>query len=263
MTVESVPMTERTSEHVQSLERGLAVIKTFSRVRHPLTLTEVAERAGLAKAVARRLLMTLEHLGYVGRDGRNFSLLPKALELGYSYLSSLPLNEVLNPRLSALASRFEEAASAAVLDGDRSVYIARVTSGRVVTIGLAVGDRLPAYATSVGQVLLADLPDDELDHYLDTSVRKRMTDRTLVDRDELRERLMLVRKRGWALVDGELEAGVCAVAAPVRGADGRAVAAVKVGGQNTHSSAERMVNEICPVLLATVADISHDLAMKS
>lgn len=253
---------ERAGEYVQGLDRGLSIIRTFAEARGPLTISQMAERTGLAKAVARRLLMTLEALGYVGRDGRNFFLLPKTLELGYAYLSSLPLHEILDPKLKKLAAQFEEAASAAVLDGDQSVYIARIRSGRILTFGLSVGDRIPAFVTSVGQVLLADLPDDELDDYLARTNRKQFTERSLVDEADLRARLVQVKEQGWALVDSELEAGVCAIAAPIRGADGRAVAAIKVGGQNTHSSAARMINEIRPVLMETAAAISYELSIR-
>ena len=232
MAIEHKPEIERTSEHVQSLERGLQVIKAFARERHPMTLTEVAERTGLGKAVARRLLMTLESLGYVGRDRRHFFLLPRTLELGYSYLTSIPLTEMLQPRLQRLADVTGEDASAAILDGDRVVYIARVNTGYIITSGLGVGDRVPAHTVSPGLVLLAELPDDELDNYFATSTRKRFTDKTVTDEAELRAELIVVRKQGYATVDGRLALNVLTIGVPVRDGTGRAVAAIKLGGQN-------------------------------
>jgi IclR family pca regulon transcriptional regulator len=263
MSVQQNDGIERTSEHVQSLERGLLVIKAFARERHPMTLTEVADRAGLGKAVARRLLMTLEALGYVGRDRRNFFLLPKTLELGYSYLNSIPLTEVLQPRLQRLAGEFHEDASAAVLDDDRVVYIARVNTGYIVTSGLSVGDRVPAHAVSAGHVLLADLSPDELDHYFATSNRRAFTDKTVTNEVELRAELDIVRKQGWALVDSRLGANVRVIAVPIRDTAGRAVAAIKLGGQNTDATPEYMVEHFLPPLLEAAVEISHDLALRS
>jgi len=263
MSVEQNDGIERTSEHVQSLERGLLVIKAFARDRHPMTLTEVAERAGLGKAVTRRLLMTLESLGYVGRDRRNFFLLPKTLELGYSYLNSISLPEILQPRLKRLADTFHEDASAAVLDGDRVVYIARVNTGYIITSGLAVGDRVPAHTVSTGHVLLAELSPDELDHYFATSKRRAFTDRTVVGEDELRADLDIVRKQGWALVDSLLGANVRAIAVPIRDRGGRAIAAIKLGGQNVSATPEHMVEHFLPPLLAVAEEVSHDLALRS
>jgi IclR family pca regulon transcriptional regulator len=252
---------ERTSEHVQSLERGLAVLRVFADERGPLTLTEVAERGRLSKAVARRLLMTLGSLGYVGRDHRQFFLLPRTLELGYSYLSSLSLTEMLQPRLNALAAKFAEETSAALLDRAYVIYVARARSGRLATNGLAVGDRVPAHSVSTGLVLLADLPEDELAEYFATSERERFTTRTVVEEAEMREELSQVRAQGWALVAGRLSPHVLAISAPVRGKDGRAVAAIKAGSQGTLRSAEQMVEEVLPELLATAAAASRDLAL--
>jgi IclR family pca regulon transcriptional regulator len=252
---------ERTSEHVQSLERGLIVIRVFAEERGPLTLTEVAERGRLSKAVARRLLMTLESLGYVGRDHRQFYLLPRTLELGYAYLTSLSLTEILQPNLTSLASQFGEDSSAAVLGGDHVTYIARAKSGHITTSGLAVGDRVPAHTVSTGMVLLADLTPAELDTYFATSDRKKFTEKTVVDEAALREELDIVRSQGWSLVESRLSPHVRAISVPVRGEGGRAVTAVKVGSQATQRSGQQLVDEILPTLLKVAADISHDLSL--
>ncbi|WP_424534108.1 IclR family transcriptional regulator domain-containing protein [Sphaerisporangium viridialbum] len=252
---------ERSSEHVQSLERGLTVIRVFADERGPLTLTEVAERGHLSKAVARRLLMTLESLGYVGRDHRQFFLLPRTLELGYAYLTSLSLTETLQPRLTTLAARFSEDASAAVRDGGHVIYVARARSGRPADGGLAVGDRVPAHTVSTGLVLLADLPEAQLAEYFATSERETYTPRTVVDEGALRAELDQIRAQGWALVEGRLSPHVLAIAAPVRGKDGKAVAAIKVGSQATLRSREQMTDEVLPHLLRTVSAASRDLAL--
>lgn len=253
---------ERTSEHVQSLERGLSVIRVFADERGPLTLTEVADRAGLGKAVARRLLMTLESLGYVGRDHRQFFLLPRTLELGYAYLTNLSLTEMLQPRLEYLAARFGEDSSAAVRGDDYVIYVARARSGHIVDSGLAVGDRVPAHAVSTGLVLLADLTEEELTEYFARSKRDQFTTRTVVDEESLRQELALVRSQGWALVEGRLRPHVLAVAAPVRGKDGRAVAAIKVGSLGTQRSPEQMRDEVLKVLLDVTAEASRDLSLR-
>jgi IclR family pca regulon transcriptional regulator len=252
---------ERTSEHVQSLERGLSVLRVFADERGPLTLTEVAERGHLSKAVARRLLMTLESLGYVGRDHRQFYLLPRTLELGYAYLSSLSLTEMLQPRLTTLAASFAEETSAAVLDRDHVIYVARARSGRLATNSLAVGDRVPAHTVSTGLVLLADLNAEELTQYFAASERERFTARTVIDEATLREELAQVRAQGWALVAGRLSPHVLAISAPIRGKDGRAVAAIKVGSQGTQRTPELMLEEVLPALLSAAAAASRDLAL--
>ena len=228
-----------------------------------MTLTEVAERAGLGKAVTRRLLMTLESLGYVGRDRRYFFLLPRTLELGYAYLTSVPLTEMVQPRLRALASAFDEDASLAILDGERIVYIARVNTGYLVTSGLGVGDRVPAHTVSPGLVLLAELPPDELDAYFATSTRKRFTGNTVVDEADLRAELNVVRKQGYAIVDGRLAPNVLTIAVPVRDGTGRAIASVKLGGQNAKASPGQMLEEFLPALLEQAREISYDLGLRS
>lgn len=253
---------QRTSEHVQSLERGLIVIRTFAEEQGPLTLTEVADRAQLSKAVARRLLMTLESLGYVGRDHRQFFLLPRTLELGYSYLSSLSLAEITQPKLVILAAELAEDSSAAVLVGDHSVYIARAKTGSIATSGLAVGDSVPAHTVSTGLVLLANLPPAALDAYFTNSLREKFTPNTVTDEASLRKELGKVREQGWALVESRLSPHVRAISVPIWGADNKVVAALKAGSQATQRSSQEMLDEVLPRLLNAAADIAHDLAIR-
>jgi IclR family transcriptional regulator, pca regulon regulatory protein len=224
---------QRPADFVQSLERGLAVIRCFSAERPRLTLSEVARQTGLSRAAVRRSLITLQALGYVGSDVRQFYLTPRVLTLGYAYLSSLSLADVAQSHLSDLANDVHESCSASVLDGFDIVYVARAATKRIMTISLSVGTRLPAHATSMGRVLLAALGDDRLDTYLRTATLAPLTERTIVDRDRLRAEIERTRTRGWCLVDQELEDGVRSIAVPIHDAAGRVVAAVNTSAHAT------------------------------
>ena len=228
--IESV---KRPADFVHSLERGLAVIRCFAAERPRLTLSEVARQTGLSRAAVRRSLITLQTLGYVGSDERQFYLTPRVLTLGYAYLSSLTVADVAQSHLTDLANEVHESCSASVLDGFDIVYVARAATKRIMTISLSVGTRLPAHATSMGRVLLAGLGDDRLDAYLDTATLAPLTDRTIVDRDRLRAEIERTRTRGWCLVDQELEDGVRSIAVPIHDAAGRVVAAVNTSAHAT------------------------------
>src|SRR4051794_19298200 len=195
---------ERDAHFVQSLERGLAVIRAFDAQRPELTLSEVARHCDLTRAAARRFLLTLADLGYVRTDGRLFRLTPRVLELGYAYLSSVSLPEVASPHLERLVEEVHESSSVSVLDGDEIVYVARVPASRIMTVSINVGTRFPAYATSMGRVLLAGLHDAELDAYLTSLNLERFSTHTVTDRATLRSELDKVRAQGWAIVDQEL-----------------------------------------------------------
>ena len=168
--------TGRRTDFVQSLDRGLAVIRCFSSEHPSLTLSEVAERTGLTRAAARRFLLTLQELGYVGSSGRQFSLRPRVLALGYAYLSSFSVAQIAQPHLEDLAEELHESCSVSVLDGDDLVYVARASANRIMTISLTVGTRLPPYPTSMGRVLLAHLPEAELDAHLGRTKLRRLTE---------------------------------------------------------------------------------------
>ncbi|MCP2328812.1 IclR family pca regulon transcriptional regulator [Hamadaea flava] len=247
------------SDFVQSLERGLAVIRAFDRSHPELSLSEVAAATGVTRAAARRFLLTLAELGYVRSDGRFFSLSPRVLELGYAYLSSLSLPEVAEPHLEQLATEVNESSSVSVLDGYDVVYVARVPTSRIMTVSISVGTRFPAYATSMGRVLLAALPDEELEAYLKDIRLDRLTSRTIGSPAALRTELQRVRAQGWALVDQELEEGLRAVAAPIRDRAGRVVAAVNLSSHAGRTTLEAIRRDLVPPLLATAARISADL----
>jgi IclR family transcriptional regulator, pca regulon regulatory protein len=236
------------------------VIRALSTPGPGLTLTQVARASSLTRASARRFLLTLERLGYVRADGRLFALTPRVLELGYSYLSSLSLPEIAEPHLERLAHEVHESSSVSVLDDDEIVYVARVPTKRIMTVSISVGTRFPAYATSMGRVLLADLDDPELDSFLDRAELRPLTGGTLTTAATLREELERVRRQGWALVDQELEVGLRSVAAPIRNATGRAVAAVNVSAHASRTTLEHVRRGLLPPLLDTAALIERDLA---
>ncbi|WP_216215969.1 IclR family transcriptional regulator [Amycolatopsis aidingensis] len=251
----------RGAHHVQSLERGLAVIRAFNAGSPQLTLSEVARSTGLTRAAARRFLLTLADLGYVRTDGKHFSLTARVLELGYAYLSSLSLPEVAQPHLERLSAEVHESCSVSVLEGTDIVYVARVAVSRIMAVTINVGTRFPAHATSMGHVLLAGLPEPELARYLEQARLDRLTSHTLTSAPALRAELARVREQGWALVDQELEEGLRSVAAPVRDRGGQVVAAVNVSTHAGRTSPETLRGDTLPALLDTCKLIEADLAV--
>jgi len=249
-------------QFVQSLARGLGVISAFDAQHPRMSLSDVARRTGLTRATARRFLLTLEELGFVRTDGRLFELTPKVLQLGYSYLSSLSLPALATPHLEALSERLQESTSASVLDGSDIVYVARVSTHRIMTVAIAVGTRFPAHATSMGRVLLAGLEPAQLEHYFRTTTLEAFTELTLTDRERLEADLRRVRAQGWAIVDQELEVGLRSAAAPVTDSAGRVVAAVNVSMRvgMPGASAGDPVRDVVPPLLECAGRISADLA---
>jgi IclR family pca regulon transcriptional regulator len=250
------------SEYVQSVDRGLAVIRCFSARTPRLTIADVARETGLTRAAARRFLHTLERLGYVGQNDGRFYLRPRVLELGYAYLSSVSVADIAQEHLVHLAERLHESCSASALDGHDIVYVARAQTTRIMTIALAVGSRIPAYAASMGRVLLAGLPDSELEDYLSTAQLRPLTDRTVTDPERLRQIIIDTRRCGYAIIDQELEVGVRSAAAPVHDASGNVVAAVNATAHASRVSLERLREEFVPPLLETARAIDADLAVR-
>jgi IclR family transcriptional regulator, pca regulon regulatory protein len=249
----------RNPDFVQSLERGLTVIRAFDAEHRELGLSDVARATGLTRAAARRFLLTLVKLGYVhAADGR-FSLRPRVLELGYAYLSSLTLPEVAQPHMEALVAEVNESSSISVLDELDVVYVVRVPTRRIMSITLAVGTRLPAYATSMGRVLLAALRDDELDRRLALAELRPLTTRTVTDRSVLRRILDTVRRQGYAAVDQELEEGLRSLAVPIRERDGRVVAALNVSVHASRATMAVLKREFLPAARAAAGAIESDL----
>ncbi len=249
----------RGPEFVQSLERGLAVIRAFDADTPELTLSDVARSTGLTRAAARRFLLTLVELGYVRTDGRRFGLRPRILELGYAYLSSLSLPEVAQPHLEALVAEVHESCSVSLLDGHDIVYVARVPTKRIMTVAISVGTRFPAYATSMGRVLLANQPTEWLDSYLETVELKPLTPRTVTDPAKLRSTLTRIRNQGFAVVDQELEEGLRSMAVPIHDASGTVVAAMNVSARTSRGSSETIRRELLPPLQSAATQLESDL----
>lgn len=244
---------------VQAFERGLRVIRALAGPSRGLTLSDVARAAGLSRATARRFLQTLVALGYARTDGRTFELTPRVLELGYAYLSGITLPGVARPHLEALLEEVGESCSVTVLDGDEIVYVARATSRRVVTVGVDIGTRFPAYPNSMGRVLLASLSADELGAYFERATFEQLTARTRTDEHLLRAELEHIREDGYAVVDQEHGEDVRSVAVPIRNDDGRTVAAMNISTSASRTSLDRLLHELLPALQSTAAEIEADL----
>jgi IclR family transcriptional regulator, pca regulon regulatory protein len=249
----------RDSDFVQSLDRGLAVIKAFGPDRERLSLSEVARATGLTRAAARRFLLTLVRLGYVRSDGREFSLRPRVLELGYAYLSGLAMPEIAAPHLEELVARLRESSSISVLDGHHIVYVARVPTKRIMTVAISVGTRFPAFATSMGRVLLGALSEADLDRYLDEATFEAFTANTVTDPVRLKEIVRVAAEQGYAIVDQELEEGLRAIAAPIRGSGDGVTAAINVSAHASRVSLEAMRTDLLPAMLETARQIETDL----
>jgi len=249
--------------YVQSFARGLAVIRSFSADAPAQTLTEVAQRAGLTRAGARRILLTLEHLGYVESQGRQFRLTAKILDLGFAYLSSLPVWNLAEPVMEALVAEVKESSSVAVLDGSEIVYVLRVPTHKIMSIGLGVGSRLPAFCTSMGRVLLAGLPAEECRRRIAAAARSAHTARTVTDPAQLMALIDGVRAQRWALVDQELEEGLVSLAAPITDRAGRTIAAINISGQANRTPPALMQQRFLPRLREAAEQISQLVRMKS
>ena len=248
--------------YVQSFARGLAVIRSFSAQAPRQTLSEVAGRAQLTRAGARRILLTLQTLGYVQSDGKLFRLTPRILDLGFAYLSSLPLWNLAEPVMEELVGQIKESCSAAVLDGTDIVYVLRVPTHKIMSISLGVGSRLPAYCTSMGRMLLSALTPEAMMKVLQASERTVRTRYTVTDVDELAVKIAQVRQQGWALVDQELEEGLVSMAAPVTDRAGQTIAAINISGQANRTSAKVMQETMLPLLLTAAQSISTRLALQ-
>jgi IclR family pca regulon transcriptional regulator len=251
---------ERSRDFNQSLARGLDIIESFGAQTRHQTVSEVATNTGLTRATARRFLLTLADLGYVATDGRGFTLAPRVLGLGYSFLSGLGFPHVALPHLEHLVAEVDEASEGSILDGHDVAYVARVPGSKRMTISATVGSRRPAYATAMGRVLLAGLSDDELDDYLTTATLRPLLPRTTTDPEALRQRILGARADGFALVDQELEEGLIALAVPIHDRVRRVVGAINLSALVTRRSAESMRHELLPPLRRTAALIERDLA---
>jgi IclR family transcriptional regulator, pca regulon regulatory protein len=258
-------------DFVVSLARGLDIIKAFGVSEPPLerpsnmhppdalTLSDVAKKTGLARAVVRRFLYTLVELGYAITDGKYFRLTAKILDLGYAYLSSFSMPKIAERFLEEVTLETNESASASVLDGDEIVYVARVQTRRIMSVSLGIGSRLPAFCTSMGRVLLAYLPPEQLEKYLQSAHLQKFTEKTLSAPAALRKELTIISKQGYALVDQELELGLRSLAVPVLAREGRAVAAINIGAHAARTTKSELLQRFLPVLRKAAKSISSCL----
>jgi IclR family transcriptional regulator, pca regulon regulatory protein len=240
-----------------SLARGLTVIQAFSDRKRQFTISQLSGKTGLSRAAVRRCLYTLMKLGFAATDdSRHFYLTPRILALGHSYISSMPLSAAAQPVLEHLSRLLHESCSIATLDGLEIVYVARASVTRIMAIDLRVGSRLPAFCTSMGRVLLANLPEEELENALGQIAFSAYTARTVRGADKLRQILKLVRRNGYCLVDQELEVGLRSMAVPIQSPSGRVVAALNVGAHAQRISIQEMQTRFLPHLQAGAQELS-------
>lgn len=240
-----------------SLARGLAVIQAFSPPMRPATISQLSLRLGISRAAVRRCLYTLERLGFAGsEDGRHFHLRPRVLTLGHSYMNSMPLASAARPVLDHLSQILHESCSIATLDGHDVLYVARSAVTRIMVIDLGVGSRLPAFCTSMGRVLLAHLPPQELEEYLRRVELRHYTERTVASVERLRQVLKAVARNGYSVVDQELEAGLRSLAVPIRNRNGEVLAALNVGTHAQRVPLARMQGEFLMHLRAAAQELS-------
>lgn len=241
---------------IAGLEKGLQVIEAFDQERSRLTISEVAQRTGLTRAAARRYLITLAHLGYIRHEQKLFSLTPKVLRLGQSYLHSARLPRIVQPLLYRLAYSLEEAASAGVLDHDELVCVAAVSAGRVVSATLQPGTRVPAFCTANGRVLLASLPQQEIEALLERLQPEQITAFTIVNKERLLLEVARTRAQGYAIVDQELELGLRTIAVPLRNFRGDTVAAMNISVHAARVPIEDIVERCLPALLKAQVELA-------
>ena len=239
-----------------SLARGLAVIQAFSQRRHHLTISQVSTTTGLSRAAVRRCLYTLSKLGFAGSDdNRHFFLRPRILALGHSYISSMPLATAAQPVLEHISHLLHESCSIATLDGIDIVYIARANVTRIMSIDLGVGSRLPAFCTSMGRAILANLPPEELESVLARVEFKRYTERTITNPAKLTQALRQIRRDGYSIIDQELEHGLRSMAVPIQNPNGKVVAALNIGAHAQRVSIQEMQTKFLPHLRAAAQEL--------
>ncbi|SMX51253.1 IclR family transcriptional regulator domain-containing protein [Actibacterium lipolyticum] len=250
-------MSNRSTDFIASLAKGLNVIEAFSAETPKMSITDVAAKTGLDRATARRCLLTLNSLGYADYDGKFFTLTPRVLRLGMGALAALPLPQIVQPWLDQLSARIGHSASASILDETEIVYVARAAQRRVMSIGLMPGTRLPAHCTSMGRVLLAALPEGEARAIVERSDLTPRTPLSLTDPDAVMARIAQVRADGYAIIDQEVELGLRSIAVPIRNAHGQTVAALNTGMAAVHAEASELATLYLEELLRVQAGLSR------
>jgi len=246
-------------DYIQSLERGLQVIQAFSQQTPAMTVSDVAKKTGLSRPAARRILLTLEHLGFAEAQNGQYSLTPRTLSLGYAYLSSNNIWSLAHPIMRDFVNQTGESCSISILDDTDILYVARVSTKRIMSINLDVGSRLPAYATSMGHVLLANLPQEKLDAYLAKVDFEKFTDKTITSKEQLLKVLEDVRKQDWGGVDQQFEEGLRSIAVPIRNAKGSVIAAINCSAHAGRISKAVLREEFLPLLQESARKISQSI----
>lgn len=254
-----VRMTNKSTDFIASFAKGLRVIECFGAETPRLTISDVAARTGLDRATARRCLLTLHQLGYAEYDGKFFTATPKILRLGMSALAALPLPQLVQPWLDQLSEQIGQSTSVSILDGTEIVYLARAVQRRVMSIGLMPGSRLPAHCTSMGRVLLAALPEEEVRAILDRADLVPRTVHSLTEPDDIIAELEMVRARGYAIIDQEVEIGLRSIAVPLRNIRGDVVAALNTGVAANQSAATELETLFLPDLIKTQTGLKRVL----
>ncbi|MFO1260831.1 MAG: IclR family transcriptional regulator C-terminal domain-containing protein [Sphingomonadaceae bacterium] len=250
---------EKDPEYLSTLERGLRVLRAFDEHDPEMRLSEVAAKAGLSPAVARRCLNTLVSLGYIGQYGRNFLLKPEVLAFGSAFMSSMNIEQVVSPSLQRLRDEMGDSSSMAVIAGNDVLYLAHVSTRRQIRLGAAVGTRFPLHATSMGKAILAFRPDLEIEEFLATAELKALTKNTITDRDVLRERLMQVRTQGYDSTCEELDMGIVSLAVPIFDAKHMSVAAINCSTTTGRTTQQEMIATRLDGLRTAAAEIQQAL----
>lgn len=260
MSIKELDNFKKSGDYIQSLERGLQMIQAFSQQHRALTVTEAAKLTGLSRPAARRILLTLEHLGFAESTNGVYSLTARTLSLGFAYLSSNNSWSIAHPFMREFVNKTGESCSISILDDIDILYVARISAKRIMSINLDVGSRLPAYATSMGHVLLAYLPEAELEKYLDAFELNKFTDKTITDKEELKKVLDDVRQKAWGGVDQQFEDGLRSIAVPIRDGNGKVIAAINCSVHAGRVSKKVLREEFLPVLKECADNISAALA---
>jgi beta-ketoadipate pathway transcriptional regulators, PcaR/PcaU/PobR family len=249
--------------YVQSFARGLMVIQAFGPEKPQMTLAEVADATGLTRAGARRILLTLQHLGFVASEGRFFRLTPRILDLGYAYLSTQPLWRLAMPILRDVTEKTGESCSITALDDTDIVYIVRNAAYKIMSVNLAVGSRLPAWASAMGRVLLAGLPEAEMEKVLARSDLRAHTPYTVTEYELVKAAIHQVRVDGYSLVSQELEESLQAIAVPITDRDGKVIAAINISSYPSEGSRKKFLQDYLPVLRAAAEELHHLLCVRA
>lgn len=253
-------VTERPAEFVEALAKGIAILEAFDAANPAMTLSEVARRVGLSPAAARRSLLTLTELGYIGQKDKRFHLKPKIMSLGSAFYFSARIDEILLDDLREIVGRFGDASSVGTLDGEDVIYVAHYSVQRARRAAAVAGARYPAYATSMGRVLLAALPDDRLADYLESYTPERLTSKTCTNRKALRAELMVVRRDGYATTVDQLDYGITALAVPIRDLEGNTIAALNTSGYTGMVTPDSLIADRLPGLREAASHIAHSIA---